>query len=411
VSEIAVPTHALVDDLTRLLGSRQVLADHAALTAYAIDAGIYRILPRAVVLIESERDVERVLAYSRERRLPLTARSGGTNLTGSAIGEGLIVDFSRLRRVHEVNPAERWARVEPGMVYAELNRALAPHGLRFAPDPSSGEMCKLGDARQQLGGAALAQVRGGQDNVLSLDVRLWTGRACSRRRTDRLARVRELFLRVPSVRGLYELIHDHRAAILARRLSVSKNSSGYNLFALAEGLERGVLDLPRLFVGSEGTLGLITEATIRLVPLPESTATALFFFARLAEVTRAVAALRPLAPSAMELIDGHTLDLIGRARSPSRGTAAVSSSNSTNRPPPSGWRANAACHDLAQTAPAALAADPERQASSGGPQAIYPRCTATTRSATRSTSSTTWSSRDRLAELIAYRKTCSTPGA
>jgi FAD/FMN-containing dehydrogenase/Fe-S oxidoreductase len=377
VSEIAVPTHALVDDLTRLLGPRQVLADHAALTAYAIDAGIYRILPRAVVLIESERDVERVLAYCRDRRLPLTARSGGTNLTGSAIGEGLIVDFSRLRRVREINAAERWARVEPGLVYAELNRELAPHGLKFAPDPSSGDMCKLGGmlANNSAGPRSL-KYGAVKDNVLSLDVRLWDGtRLLAAPHRIGSPACEELLLRVPAVRGLYELIRDHRAAILARRLSISKNSSGYNLFALAEGLERGVLDLPRLFVGSEGTLGLITEATIRLVPLPESTATALFFFARLAEVTRAVAALRPLAPSAMELIDGHTLDLIGRARfAIPQGTAAVLLVEFDE--PPAAERmaeANAACRGLAQTAPAALAADPERQAALWAVRkAIYP---------------------------------------
>ncbi|MBI3608971.1 MAG: FAD-binding oxidoreductase [Nitrospirae bacterium] len=374
---MAVPTHALVDDLIRLFGSRRVLADPAALTAYAIDAGIYKISPRAVVLIESDADVDRILAYGRDRRIPLTARSGGTNLTGSAIGEGIVVDFSRLRRLREVNARERWARVEPGMVYAELNRDLAPSKLKFAPDPSSGEMCKLGGmlANNSAGPRSL-KYGAVKDNVLSLDVRLWNGtRLVAKPYRVGSPECNELFLRVPAVHGLYELIRAHREAILSRRLAVSKNSSGYNLFALAEGLDRGVLDLPRLFIGSEGTLGLITEATLRLTPLPEATATALFFFASLSEVTKAVAALRPFAPSALELIDGHTLDLIGRARfGIPGGTKAVLLVEFDE--PPAAERmaeADAACRGLTQTAPAALAADPERQAALWAVRkAIYP---------------------------------------
>ncbi|MEO5657802.1 MAG: FAD-binding and (Fe-S)-binding domain-containing protein [Nitrospiria bacterium] len=377
VSESAVPTHALVDDLIRLFGSHQVLADHAALTAYSVDAGIYKIRPRAVVLIESAEDLPRLLAYSRERRLPLTARSGGTNLTGSAIGEGLVVDFSRLRRLHEINVEERWARVEPGMVYADLNRELAPHGLKFAPDPSSGDMCKLGGmlANNSAGPRSL-KYGAVTDNVIALDVRLVDGTRLDVR-PYRLGspECEALFLAVPAVRDLYRLIRDHRELILGRRLRVSKNSSGYNVFGLAEGLERGILDLPRLFVGSEGTLGLTTAATLRLIPVPESTATALFFFSRLAEVTRAVTALRPLAPSALELIDGHTLDLIGRARfGIPDGTAAVLLAEFDE--PPAAERmaaANAACRDLSQTAPAALAVEPDRQAALwAARKAIYP---------------------------------------
>jgi Fe-S oxidoreductase len=136
-----------------------------------------------------------------------------------------------------------------------------------------------------------------------------------------------------------------------------------------------VLDLPRLFIGSEGTLGLVTNATLRLVPLPRETATGLFFFARLAEVTHAVAALRPLGPSALELIDGHTLDLIGRARFDiPDGAAAVLLVEFDTAPAADLLaRAEAACRGLAQPAPPALAVEPERQAALWAVRkAIYP---------------------------------------
>ncbi|MFZ5876425.1 MAG: FAD-binding and (Fe-S)-binding domain-containing protein, partial [Nitrospirota bacterium] len=377
MSDFAVPSRALVDDLTRLFGPGRVLSDHPALTAYAIDAGIYRVQPRAVVLIESAEDAAAVLAFSRQRRIPLTFRSGGTNLTGNAVGEGIVVDCSRLRGLVAVDPTERSARVEPGMVYADLNAALARHDLKFAPDPSSGEMCKLGGMLgNNSAGPRSLKYGAVKDNVHALEVLLADGTRLTAK-PYRLGspECEDLFVTAPAVRELARLVREHADLILAKRRAVSKNSSGYNLFALAEGLARGVLDLPRLFIGSEGTLGLVTEATLRLVPLPRETATGLFFFARLAEVTQAVAALRPLGPSALELIDGHTLDLIGRARFGVPDSAAAVLLVEFDVPPAADLlsRAATACRDLAQPAPPALAVEPDRQAALWAVRkAIYP---------------------------------------
>ena len=105
---------------------------------------MYRMEPQAVALVESEDDIHRLLRYAVARGIPVTARAAGTNLTGSAIGSGIILDVSRLHRILEVNREERWARVQPGIVLAELNKQLAREGLMFGPDPSSGDMCKLG---------------------------------------------------------------------------------------------------------------------------------------------------------------------------------------------------------------------------------------------------------------------------
>ncbi|TAJ23199.1 MAG: FAD-binding oxidoreductase, partial [Nitrospirae bacterium] len=131
-------------DLRRALGSAKVRDDFPSLTAYAVDASIYKMTPQAIVLAESETDIETVLTYAVRNGVPLTPRAAGTNLTGSAIGSGIIVDVSRMNRIVELNREEKWVRVQPGMVFAELNRRLASHGLLFGPDPSSGDMCKLG---------------------------------------------------------------------------------------------------------------------------------------------------------------------------------------------------------------------------------------------------------------------------
>src|SRR5213593_705390 len=135
---------AVATDLRRVFGSEKVLDDVPSLTAYAVDASIYKIVPQAVVLAESEADIQTAVTYAMRTGVPLTPRAAGTNLTGSAIGSGIILDISRLNRILEVNREEKWARVQPGIVYAELNKRLAPSGLIFGPDPSSGDMCKLG---------------------------------------------------------------------------------------------------------------------------------------------------------------------------------------------------------------------------------------------------------------------------
>ncbi len=306
----------IVSDLTRILGNNKVLSDYPSLTAYAIDASIYRIEPRAVTLIENESDLLRVIQYARENRIPLTARAGGSNLTGNALGEGIILEFSRLNRIIELNREELWVRVQPGVIYRELNAALERHGLFYPPDPSSGDVCKIGGmlANNSAGPHSL-KYGATKDNLHEIRVVMADGRALDIRpvATDG-AYFGDFLNRYEPVRQLYGLLTSNRDLLRRRRIEVSKNSSGYNLFDMAARLEKGVFDLTRLFVGSEGTLGITTEARLKLSVRPKRTATALLYFGRLADVGEAVNRLLPFGPGAMELMDASSLDLIGRGR-------------------------------------------------------------------------------------------------
>lgn len=309
-------THSIASDLRRVLGAQKVQDDFPTRTAYAVDASIYRIVPQAVVLADSADDIEATVAYANRTGVPLTPRAAGTNLTGSAIGSGIVLDVSRLNRILELNREERWVRVQPGIVYAELNKRLASAGLLFGPDPSSGDMCKLGGMlANNSAGPHTLRYGSVKDNVLALTLCLPSGGWLEARpyRLDDPSLEKALASH-PPIREVLGLVRQHAAVIRAKRPIVSKNSSGYDLFGLVDGLDRAMFDLHRLFVGSEGTLGVISEARLRLVDRPAEGVTLLLHVRRLEDVGEAVVHLLRLKPSALEIMDSNTLDLIGRDR-------------------------------------------------------------------------------------------------
>jgi FAD/FMN-containing dehydrogenase/Fe-S oxidoreductase len=309
-------SRAVGRDLRQLVGAAKVRDDAPTLAAYAVDAGIYRMVPRVVVSVESEEDIQCVVHYAVRQGIPLTPRAAGTNLTGSAIGSGIILDVSRMNRLLEVNKEERWARVQPGMVFAELNKRLAGYDLLFGPDPSSGDMCKLGGMlANNSSGPHTLRYGSVKDNVLDLRVCLPSGEWLEARSYPLLDPQLAALLRTHgALSQVWSLVQEHATLIRAKEPRVSKNSCGYNLFGLAHGLGRGVCDWPRLFVGSEGTLGVMSEARVQLAPRPKASATGLVHFRRLDDVGDAVAELVGLHPSALEVMDGNTLNLIGRAK-------------------------------------------------------------------------------------------------
>ena len=165
---------------------------------YASDASLYRVEPRVVVTPRQVDELAAVLAVCSEHRVPLTTRGAGTSIAGNAVGPGVVVDTSRyLDRVLEVDPQARTATVEPGVVHASLQRAVAPHGLRFGPDPSTHNRCTVGGmiGNNACGSRALGYGRT-SDNVLGLEVltgggeRLHLGGLRARHRPTRPATTR-----------------------------------------------------------------------------------------------------------------------------------------------------------------------------------------------------------------------------
>src|SRR3989440_1004574 len=162
--------------LEHAIGAEKVRTDDSILRTYSTDASPCAVQPRAVAFAEAEDDVRAVLQVCRELDVPITPRASGTSLSGAAIGPGVVLDTTRFNRILDFDPERRCVRVEPGILLAELNAYLAERGMRFAPDPGSQDLCRIGGMVGH-NASGYRSVKYGQtrDQVLGLKVLLADG--------------------------------------------------------------------------------------------------------------------------------------------------------------------------------------------------------------------------------------------
>ena len=271
----------IVETLTALLGPERVLTAPEDRALYASDETPRACLPEAVVFPASHEDVARIVRLANRHRLPLTPRAAGSGNVGGALPApgGVVVSFECMRRVLEFDPDNRLIVVEPGVVTEEIDRLAQAHGLMYAPDPGSGAYCRIGgNLAMNAAGPRCVKYGATRDHVLALRAVLGDGRE------------------------------------IRTGARTSKYATGY--------------DLTRLLVGSEGTLALITEATLRLVPAPERIANLRVCFASNRAACAAVARVmrQPVIPSALEFMDRRSIEAIreyGGAEGLPAGTQAV----------------------------------------------------------------------------------------
>jgi FAD/FMN-containing dehydrogenase/Fe-S oxidoreductase len=303
-----------VEALRRDLESQiegEVRFDTVSRALYSTDASVYQIEPTGVVVVKSRQDVIRTVQICRKHRCPLTMRGGGTSQAGQAIGPGIQVDTSKFfNRVLEVNAAQRWARVEPGIVLDELNARLKPDGLRFAPDISTASRATLGGMMGNNSSGARSVVYGKTiDHVISQDVVLSDGSVVRFRElgaSELESICRGDTLEAQCYRDVRRLAHESAAEIERRYPKILRRVGGYNLDCFTN--PAGPFNLTKLMIGSEGTLGVVLEATITLVPLPKAKAVLAIQFASLLEALEATPAILLHKPSAVEVMDRFILD-------------------------------------------------------------------------------------------------------
>jgi FAD/FMN-containing dehydrogenase/NAD-dependent dihydropyrimidine dehydrogenase PreA subunit len=280
-----------------------LLDNEAHREVYATDASMYYLLPQAIVLPRNVQDVQNTLQFAAIHNMPITARGAGTSTAGQATGEGIILDFSRyLNRLLHLDLQGLMAEVEPGMVYKNLNQTLKPHHLFFPVNPSSGKVCTLGGMlANNASGPYSVKYGATKDNVLSLKILL-----CDGRMIDSCNPPQDL------VEKLQKILAPHCALIKQYTPQTRVNSSGYNLFEFMQEKNNanGSMDLTKLFIGSEGTLGLTLSAQLKLTPRPNHHRGALLTFDSLETCAKAVACLLPLNPCALEILDDVLIEAI-----------------------------------------------------------------------------------------------------
>jgi len=251
--------------LIEIVGKDHFTDQLEELVPYSYDASINVHRPDAVVWPESTEQVAAIVRLANEHKIPIVPRGAGTSLSGGVIPikGGIIVDLSRMNQILEISIENRYARVRPGVVCDDLNRELAKHGFTFPPDPASSTVATIGgNVATNAGGIKGAKYGTTRDYVLGLQVVLPTG----------------------------EVMHTGSYTM--------KCVSGY--------------DLARLFVGAEGTLGVITEVTLKINPLPRHAMTVIATYAKLEDAGKAIFQTMSsgIIPSVMEILDKVTLKSI-----------------------------------------------------------------------------------------------------
>ncbi len=299
----------LRDDLRGTLDG-EMLLDELRCALYATDASLFEVQPLAVVRPRTEADVQAVVSYAAENQLPVTARGAGTGTAGAALGPGIILDFSRfLNEIVEISADS--VRAQAGASWELVAARLARDGRRLAVEPAGAAPSTLGGiVAANAAGPRVARLGYPRDQVVSLRAILDSGdvvnfapfqRATPPVGPDRLAAIH---------RSTVALLERHAEAIVAERPRTPFNRCGYLLHDV---LTSDAIDYPRLLAGTEGTLALFTEVTLRTEPLPGGRGVALFACVDLHAALKAVARVLPRRPAACEMLDGRLLSLV-RAR-------------------------------------------------------------------------------------------------
>jgi FAD/FMN-containing dehydrogenase/Fe-S oxidoreductase len=295
----------------RRAGIAEIDAGTRRRAEYSTDASNYRVVPAVVVFPRHADEVEAALAVATRLGVPFTSRGGGTSTAGNSIGAGIVADFSRhLNRVVEVDPDARIARAEPGAILDEITLAATPHGLRFGPDPSTHARATIGGSigNNACGSRALKYGRTA-DNVVELDLLAGNGRRFIARRFGS----HEAPLAGEILDGLRWITQTHLATIRTEFGRFTRQVSGYSLEHLLP--ERGG-DVAKFLVGTEGTLGVILGATMRLVESPQAVALAVLGYPDMPTAADAVPGLLRHQPVALEGMDARLVEVVRKRRGP-----------------------------------------------------------------------------------------------
>ncbi len=313
---------AFLNDLGRV-ASGELRTDDYSKIFYSTDASIYQIMPYGVLIPKTLEDVHAAVELANKYQVPLLPRAAGSSLVGQAINEALIIDFTRhLDQVLELNEEEGWVRVQPGIVLDELNAFLKPKGLQFGPDPASSNRAAMGGIVSNNSTGAHSILYGmTADHVLETSVILSDGSLAHFGPLELGQKAQKQGLKGLEgdiYRAIAGLVGDPKNQEFIRDGTPKhwRRCGGYNLDRLIpdDGLTFKVtrdprFNLAKLICGAEGTLAVMTEIKLNLVPLPTRTALAIVHFDDLTTALSAVPVMLEVGPTAIELLDNLGLTM------------------------------------------------------------------------------------------------------
>lgn len=300
---------ALATALASVLPSQRLIRDPLRTLAYGTDASFYRLIPQVVAIVDSEAELQELLRLARMYGTPVTFRAAGTSLSGQAVTDSVLAVLGEGWNGVAISDDASSIRLKPGVIGAEANRRLAPYGRKIGPDPASINACKVGGiAANNASGMCCGTSQNSYRTLASMRIifadgtLLDTGDAQSR--ADFAASHRH-FLRKLSEMGEATRADTPLAERIHRKFSI-KNTCGYSLNALVD-FEDPFDILQHLIIGSEGTLGFISEITYRTVPEYADKASALILFPSVVDACEGVIRLKRTPVAAVELMDRASL--------------------------------------------------------------------------------------------------------
>ncbi len=289
-----------------------VATDPASLEFYSHDASLFELRPKIVVFPKDAEDIKQLVRYVNEHRanqpdLSLTGRAGGTDMGGGAINDSLIVAFER--HMNHVGPVVgQTITTEPGVYYRDFETKTLASGQLMPTYPASRELCMIGGMVANNAGGEKSLVYGKTDRfVKRLDIVLRDGQKHSFRpisKAELAQKLQEPGLEADLYREVHKLVTENADVLKAAKPKVSKNSTAYNLWDVWDG---ETFDITKVIVGSQGTLGLMTEVEFQLVPAMPAAGMVVAFLPSLDNLGNIINAILPLQPMSLESFDEHTL--------------------------------------------------------------------------------------------------------
>lgn len=298
-------------EITKLIKGDVVSSDEV-LATYSHDASLFEIKPEAVVFPKDVEDISALVRYvgkskPKQPNLSLTARSGGTDMSGGAINDSIILAFERYFN-HIGTIKNNQMTTQPGVYYRDFEPKTLEKGLLMPTYPASRELCMIGGMVSNNAGGEKSLIYGKTDKyvkqvkIVLADGEEHTFKALSK--SDLGEKLKEQTFEGDLYRTMHKLVTDNADLIKKSKPKVSKNSTGYNVWDVWDG---EVFDMTKLLVGSQGTLGIITEVTFKLIPAKPLSGMMVVFLPSLKGLGAIINALLPLKPSSMESFDDHTL--------------------------------------------------------------------------------------------------------